>query len=391
MSSCVATQTGDFGDYRVLDKLGQGAMGTVFKGEHRLTGELVAIKVVGGKLGGEDPASCLRFAQECQVARLLSHPNVVRVLDFGVAGDKPYLVMEFVDGQSLGQRLEDHDRLPEKDAICLIRQVGQALHWAHEKKLIHRDIKPDNILVTAGGQAKLTDLGLAKNLDGDFNLTHTNAFFGTPNFMAPEQFVDAKRADAQSDLYSLAATLYMLVTGQLPFQSKGGVVPVLKKKRANEIDPPRQLIPELSEQLSAAILRGMRAERSERPASVLEFLDSLPEGSATFPATTPDGAREQRIPQSAIPTEIGSEGGTRTAFQRGLALFQMLILFALSMAPVVLAIAAAGRLFHGDQTLSFLTVSLGFGLTFLLLWLFVGPRLGNSSPGDLKSAGVKTP
>jgi serine/threonine protein kinase len=97
------------------------------------------------------------------------------------------------------------------------------LQWAHERKLVHRDVKPDNILVDTAGQAKLTDLGLAKNLESDLNLTRTNCALGTPQFMAPEQFADAKRADALSDLYSLAATLYMLVTGQLPFDSRGGL------------------------------------------------------------------------------------------------------------------------------------------------------------------------
>jgi serine/threonine protein kinase len=248
------------GDYLVLDKIGGGAQGTVFKGRHALTGVDVAVKLVSAEVVADEQAR-LRFAQECQVARLLDHPHVVRMLDFGLEGSTPYLVMEYVDGASLGDRLETQGPLAEAEAVRLFRQVGAALQWAHDKKLVHRDVKPDNILVTSTGDAKLVDLGLAKNLQGNLDLTRTNTIFGTPNFMAPEQFVDAKRTDAQSDLYALAASLYMVVTGQIPFDSEGGLVSIYQKKLANDIAPPVQFVPGLSSQANAAILRGLRADR----------------------------------------------------------------------------------------------------------------------------------
>jgi serine/threonine protein kinase len=271
----IATQVdvAKIGGYQVLAKLCAGGMGTVYKAADPSTGELLAIKVLPAD-ATEDPVLRMRFAQECQVARNLKHANIVRILEFGLDGSRPFLVMEYVDGESLGQRLDREGRLPEDEAIRLISQIGQALHWAHGRKLIHRDVKPDNILLTADGQAKLTDLGLVKNLDGDFNLTMTQSCLGTPNFMAPEQFQDAR-----SDVYSLAATLYMTVTGELPFRgpNERALLTILKKKLANEIAPPRQLVPELSERMDGAILRALRADVNERPASVLDFLQALTE------------------------------------------------------------------------------------------------------------------
>ena len=121
--------------------------------------------------------------------------------------------MEFVDGQSLGRKLEHAGPLTEMEALRLIAQVAQGLRLAHKKGLIHRNVKPDNILMTAQGQAKLADLGLVKEVETDLNLTRTGRGLGTPHFMAPEQFRNAKYVDIRSDIYSLAATLYMMVTG----------------------------------------------------------------------------------------------------------------------------------------------------------------------------------
>jgi serine/threonine protein kinase len=264
------------GAYPVLEKVGRGGQGQVYKGLDPATGQILAIKVLPREATA-DPVLGLRFAQECQVTRKLDHPHIVRVFDFGLDGSRPYLVMEYIEGESLGERLRREGSLPEAEAVRVIAQVGEALHWAHQRRLIHRDVKPDNILLGVDGQAKLADLGLCKNLEGDFNLTQTLSCLGTPNFMAPEQFEDAKRADALSDLYSLAATLYMAVTGELPFRARSAraVATVYRKKLVNDISAPRLLVPTLSQRLNDAILRGLRANPNERPASVLEFVQSL--------------------------------------------------------------------------------------------------------------------
>src|SRR5208282_3983189 len=132
----------------------------------------------------------------------LDHPNLVRALEYSGKDGIPFLVMEFVEGESLGQKLEREGRLPEAQAIHLIVQVSQGLQWAHERGLVHRDVKPDNIMVTPGGQAKLTDLGLVKETDAKENLTRAGLGLGTPHFMAPEQFRHAKHANSRCDIYS---------------------------------------------------------------------------------------------------------------------------------------------------------------------------------------------
>src|SRR5206468_1800628 len=158
------------GEYLVLEKIGKGGQGTVYKAQHAQTQQIVAIKVIAAEVVA-DPVLRLRFAQECRVSNQLDHPHVVRMLDFGMDGIKSYLVMEYIDGQDLGRRLDREGKIPVQEAVRIIVQTGKALHWAHQHKMIHRDVKPDNILIGSDGQAKLADLGLAKNLDGDFNLT----------------------------------------------------------------------------------------------------------------------------------------------------------------------------------------------------------------------------
>lgn len=276
------------GAYHLLEKIGAGGWSLVYKGQDALSGKIVAIKVMPEEIVADEVLR-MRFAQECQVAQKLNHPNIVHVLDFGLDGNKPYLVMDFIVGESLGQRLERQRRLPEAEAVQIIDQIGNALHWAHQRRIIHRDVKPDNILLEADGQAKLTDMGLVKNLEDDRGLTQTQSGLGTPNFMAPEQFADAKRADELCDLYSLAATLYMAVTGELPFRARNAhaVAAMYKLKLANEIVAPRTLVPELSERVEAAILRAMKANRAQRFASVPEFLNALTLPPQPFAAPKP--------------------------------------------------------------------------------------------------------
>jgi serine/threonine protein kinase len=277
------------GKYEVLEKIGQGASATVYKGQDPETGQLVAVKVIPRHVVA-DPVLRMRFAKECQVARKLDHPHIVRVLDFGLDGAKPFLVMEYVDGQSLGDRLDREGRLAEAEGVRIIAEIGQALEWAHQRGLVHRDVKPDNILLMADGRAKLTDLGLVKNEDDDLNLTQAMESLGTPNFMAPEQFKDAREADALCDVYSLAGTLYMAVTGELPFRadSPNDLMAIYQKKVDHDLATPRQLVPELSDQLEKTVMRALRADRAERQGSVQEFIAALTEGLMA------NGRREHR-------------------------------------------------------------------------------------------------
>jgi eukaryotic-like serine/threonine-protein kinase len=261
------------GNYDLIEKIAEGGMGSIYRARHHASGAIVAIKIMPPSMAG-NPVLLKRFEQEFRAASRLDHPNIVRALDYGESGSMPYLVMEYVDGDSLGQKIEREGRLPEQEAIRLIAQVAQGLHRAHKQGLIHRDVKPDNILMTSDGQAKLADLGLVKEVDADLNLTKTGRGLGTPHFMAPEQFRNAKNADVRCDIYSLGATLYMMVTGELPFKSTGPLDAWMKKIH-NELVPPRKLVTSLSERLDWAIRRAMHPDPDQRPVTCREFVEDL--------------------------------------------------------------------------------------------------------------------
>jgi serine/threonine protein kinase len=275
------------GNYDLLEKIAEGGMGAIYRGRNRLTGDLVAVKIMPPHMAA-NPVLLRRFEQEFRAASRLDHPNVVRALDFGDAGSCPYLVMEYVEGESLGQKLEREGRMPEAEAIRVIAQVAQGLHRAHKHNLVHRDVKPDNILIGRDGVAKLADLGLVKEVETDLNLTRTGRGLGTPHFMAPEQFRNAKGADVRCDVYSLGATLYMMVTGELPFKANGPLEAWMKKIQ-NDLVPPRRIAPDLSERVNWAILRAMSADPNHRPRSCREFVEDvtghstrrLPEGGSS--------------------------------------------------------------------------------------------------------------
>ena len=182
--------------------------------------------------------------------------------------------MEFVEGQDLSRRIKEKGRLPEKESLGIIIQIAQGLHHAHQQGIIHRDVKPANIMLTAEGQAKLADLGMAKTFGEDFDLTRSRTGMGTPNFMAPEQFQDAKRVDVRCDVYSLGATLYMAVTGSMPFSGRWPFS-ILEKKVNDDLIPPRELAPTLSEQIDLAIRRAVRADPNQRYATCLDFIEAL--------------------------------------------------------------------------------------------------------------------
>jgi serine/threonine protein kinase len=261
------------GKYAVLGLLGKGAMGAVYKGCDPGTGQVVAIKLLKPEVAAE-PLLVKRFEQEFLVARSLTNPHAVRALDYGAHDGLPFLVMEFVDGDDLWVQVKQRGPLPEARAVELIAQVAAALHDGHTLGVIHRDVKPDNILILADGSAKLADFGLAKDQVADVNLTQQADILGTPNFMAPEQFDDPTKVDRRCDVYALAATTYMLVTGVLPFEARNLHATIRKKLQA-ELVSPRKLAPGLSERAEQAILAGMHLDPDRRPGSCLEFVAKL--------------------------------------------------------------------------------------------------------------------
>jgi serine/threonine protein kinase len=261
--------------YEFEKPIGSGGMGVVYRALDRRTKEPVAIKVLKHRLS-ENPILHQRLIREFKAATELEHPNVVRALSCETDGEVSFLVYELVDGGSLADRIEQFGRLPEDVAVRIVTQIAQALQYAHDRKIIHRDVKPDNILLLSNGQAKLADFGLAKDFGGeqDVDLTRQASGLGTPNYMAPEQFADAKNVDARSDIYSLGATLYNLVTGVLPFEGKT-VLATLTMKELMKYKPVRTLVPGSCDRTEAAIKAALEPDADRRPQTCLEFFKLL--------------------------------------------------------------------------------------------------------------------
>ena len=199
-----------------LEEIGRGGMGVVFKGRQKSLGRDVAIKVLPKELD-YDPSFSDRFLRECRTLAGLSHPNVVTVYDAGVAAGHNYLLMELVDGTDLAKLMRSGDVQPDQ-ALSVVSQICEALQYAHDQGVVHRDIKPGNILLDREGHVKLGDFGLAKLLRSDesMRLTGTMQAMGTPQYMAPEQLERPLEVDHRADLYSLGVVLYELLTGELP-------------------------------------------------------------------------------------------------------------------------------------------------------------------------------
>lgn len=261
------------GRYRVEDKIGSGGMGAVYKCRHPDSNIVVAVKVI--TYAEMDDVLLRRFEQEIAATCRLNHPNIVRGLDYGRYGEFPFLVMEFVDGESLGDRIGREWRVPEAEVIPIIVQTAQALDYIHRRGIIHRDIKPDNILISSEGKVKITDMGLIKNTGMDLNLTGLATGLGTPNFMAPEQFSDAKAADARCDIYSLGASLYMALAGELPFDAKTDLA-ILKRKLTDDLTGKKlQMAPNVSPTVEAAIRKAVKSDPEQRFATMSEFIEAL--------------------------------------------------------------------------------------------------------------------
>jgi serine/threonine protein kinase len=311
----------EIGAYTVLAKVAEGGMGTVYKACRRDDGVIVAIKIIP-PTAARTPILMQRFKREFNAARQIDHPNVVKAIEFCDAPPSPYLVMEFVDGESLGQKIEREGKISEDDAKRIMAQVCQGLHRAHKQNMVHRDIKPDNILLTHDGIAKITDLGLVKDIEGEMNLTRTGRGLGTPHFMAPEQFRNAKNADIRCDVYSLGATLYMMVTGKMPFDGCGPLDAWMKKS-SNEFPAPRELEPGLSERMDWAIRRAMHSNPEMRPASCREFIEDLL-GQSTRQGQSAQGATADlwymvyRDDDGAVHTVKGTTDNIRKAFRERL-------------------------------------------------------------------------
>ncbi len=210
------------GRCRIIRELGRGGVGTVYLATHATLKIEVALKVLSPSLSLDNPALAERFIREAQLAACIRHPNVIAVMDAGHddGTGADFIVMEYVGGGSLSWHLR-HGPLPEVKAFAIIIGIAQALVVAEDNRVVHRDIKPDNIMLDRRGTPKLADLGLAKQaIDSRTSLTLGGSYMGTPAYMSPDQARDAKIADTRDDIYSLGASFYECLTGQPPFQGE---------------------------------------------------------------------------------------------------------------------------------------------------------------------------
>ncbi len=269
------------GKYRLREPLGEGGMGSVWIADNlAIKGAEVAVKVLHAHFARE-PETVQRFKQEAEAAVCIGHPNIVKVFDFGASPDgSPYMVMERMIGESLAARLEREGRLPADDAVDIVVEVLRALEAAHDKDILHRDMKPENIFLAQAGELvmpKILDFGVSKILGDDaerVRMTRTGALVGTPAYMSPEQAMGEATVDLRSDLWAMGVILYELLSGHLPYEGTNYNT-VLIRIATGDCTPLESVAPDLPLGLRAIVSRAMARERGQRFASVGAMREAL--------------------------------------------------------------------------------------------------------------------
>ena len=258
--------------YEILRELGRGGMGVVYLARHSALKREVALKMLLTGLPAESTLR-IRFRTEAEAVARLQHPHIVQIHEVGEHDGRPFLALEYVEGGSL-QQLSANKPQPEQRAARLVETLARALHYTHQHDILHRDLKPNNILLTADGTPKITDFGLAKLLDQEGGPTRHEAVIGTPNYMPPEQAGQPGKVGAPADIYSLGAILYELLTGRAPFQGTS-MLDTLEQVRSREPVPPRQLGGAISIDLETICLKCLEKEPARRYASAAALADDL--------------------------------------------------------------------------------------------------------------------
>jgi len=259
------------GRYRLEAKLGSGGMSTVYLARDQTLDRQVAVKVMHREMS-EQADQLERFRQEARAVAKLSHPNVVAVIDAGEDGGHPYIVFEYVEGETLKQRITRDGALDPQEAIAYAIEIARGLSLAHTRRLVHRDIKPQNVLIDAEGRAKLTDFGISRQLEQD-GMTATGRVLGTTDYVAPEQAM-GRPVDQRSDVYSLGVVLYEMLVGQVPFQADSQVGVAMKHVNEELPDVQRRR-PDVSAAVALVVERSTAKDPAERYQQMGEMIDDL--------------------------------------------------------------------------------------------------------------------
>src|SRR4051812_7239638 len=258
--------------YELEELVGTGGMSSVFRAHDRMLDRKVALKVLHEQYT-EDEEYVERFRREARSVAQLSHPNIVTVIDRGEADGRQFIVFEYVDGENLKGVVNSGGALPVETAVMLAHQIARALAFAHEHGLVHRDVKPQNVLLNGDGSAKVTDFGIARSLDVQHGMTQTGTVLGTSDYIAPEQ-AQGQSVGERTDVYSLGVVLYELVTGELPFRGDNFVA--IAMKHINEL-PPRASAsrPDVPQRLDDAIAIALAKDPNARFARMDDFRREL--------------------------------------------------------------------------------------------------------------------
>ena len=299
------------GRYELEEMVGSGGMSSVFRARDRVLERTVALKVLHRQLADDDEY-VERFRREAQMVAGLLHHNIVTVIDRGADDGRPFIVFEYVGGQNLKQLVEREGPLPLERALDLSIQIARGLAFAHENGYIHRDVKPQNVLLNGNGEAKVTDFGIARSLDVHGGVTQTGTVLGTSEYIAPEQ-AQGQHVDERTDVYSLGILVYELLTGELPFAGENFVAVAMQhiNETAPRVSDKR---PDVPARLDAAVARALAKRPEDRFASMADFgreLEAcLAEGTSPTMVSSPlrlrpVRQRARRPPVSAVLMAIG--------------------------------------------------------------------------------------
>jgi serine/threonine protein kinase len=260
------------GAYRIITQLGQGGMATVYKAYHPALDRYVAIKALHPAIM-EDPNFLARFEREAKVVAKLEHPNIVPIYDYSEHAGQPYLVMKFIEGETLKARLA-RGPLDKDEALHIVEAVGNALEYAHKHGYLHRDVKPSNILISPEGEIYLADFGLARIAEAGASTLSGDMLMGTPHYISPEQAQGTTDLDEGTDIYSLGVVLYELVVGRVPFSSDTPFS-IIHDHIYTPLPLPRQVNPTVPEAVERVLLKALAKKRDDRFASVREMADAF--------------------------------------------------------------------------------------------------------------------